>query len=74
VLVIIGADDPIIPPEQRLDFEKEMKAAGIDWRLQLYGGAATVSPTGGRLRGEGLLLPRDDHRSWNAMIELFNER
>ena len=39
VLVCIGADDPIIPPEQRADFEKEMKAAGVDWRLQLYGGA-----------------------------------
>ena len=30
---------PIIPPEQRAAFESEMKAAGIDWRLQLYGGA-----------------------------------
>ena len=39
VLVCIGADDPIIPPEQRAAFETEMKAAGIDWRLQLYGGA-----------------------------------
>ena len=35
VLVCIGAEDPIIPPEQRLGFENEMKAAGIDWRLQL---------------------------------------
>lgn len=39
MLVFIGADDPILPPEQRADFEKEMKAAGVDWRLQLYGDA-----------------------------------
>src|SRR4051812_48545206 len=39
VLVCIGAEDPIIPPEQRTAFENEMKAAGLDWRLQLYGGA-----------------------------------
>jgi len=29
VLVCIGAEDPIIPPEQRAAFENEMKAAGI---------------------------------------------
>ena len=39
VLVCIGAEDPIIPPEQRAAFETEMKTGGCDWRLQLYGGA-----------------------------------
>ncbi len=39
VLVNIGAEDPIIPPEQRAAFESEMRAAGLDWRLLLYGGA-----------------------------------
>ena len=76
VLVNIGADDPIIPPEQRLDFEKEMKAAGIDWRLQLYGGAghSFTNPAADSRGMKGFFYHEAaDRRSWNAMIELFNE-
>lgn len=76
VLVCIGADDPIIPPEQRMDFEKEMKAAGIDWRLQLYGGAghSFTNPAADSRGMKGFFYHEaTDRRSWNAMIELFNE-
>lgn len=38
VLVCIGADDPVIPPEQRIEFEKEMRNGGVDWQMNLYGG------------------------------------
>jgi len=73
VLACIGADDPIIPPEQRAAFEQEMRAAGVDWRLQLYGGAAH-SFTNDSFHREGFFYHADtDRRSWNAMIELFNE-
>ena len=60
VLVCIGADDPIIPPEQRAAFENEMKAAGIDWRLQLYGGAghSFTNPAADSRGMQGLLLSR----------------
>jgi dienelactone hydrolase len=76
VLVCIGADDPIIPLEQRADFEKEMKAGGIDWRLQLYGGAghSFTNPAADSRGMTGFYYhERTDRRSWNAMIELFNE-
>jgi dienelactone hydrolase len=76
VLVCIGADDPIIPPEQRADFEKEMKAAGVDWRLQLYGGAghSFTNPAADSRGMTGFFYHEaTDRRSWNAMIELFNE-
>ena len=76
VLVCIGADDPIIPPEQRAGFEKEMQAAGIDWRLQLYGGAghSFTNPTADSRGMKGFFYHEaTDRRSWNAMIELFNE-
>jgi dienelactone hydrolase len=76
VLVCIGAEDPIIPPEQRADFEREMQAAGIDWRLQLYGGAghSFTNPAADSLGREGFYYHKaTDRRSWNAMIELFNE-
>ena len=38
VLMFVGADDPIIPPEHRLEFEQEMRDGGVDWQLVLYGG------------------------------------
>ena len=39
VLMCIGADDPIIPIDDRVTFENEMRAAGVDWQIHLYGGA-----------------------------------
>jgi dienelactone hydrolase len=76
VLVCIGAADPIIPAEQRADFEKEMTAAGIDWRLQLYGGVghSFTNPAIDARNLKGFRYHEaTDRRSWNAMIELFNE-
>ncbi len=76
VLVCIGADDPIIPPAQRAAFENEMMAAGIDWRLQLYGGAghSFTNPAADSRGMKGFFFHEaTDRRSWNAMIELFDE-
>lgn len=76
VLVAIGAEDPIIPPEQRLAFEKEMTAAGVDWRMTLYGGAghSFTNPAVGALKRPGFdYHAASDHRSWRAMIDLFDE-
>lgn len=76
VLVCIGADDPIIPPDQRLGFENEMKAAGIDWRLHLYGGAghSFTNPAADSRGMKGFAYHEaTDRRSWNAMMELFEE-
>lgn len=38
VLCLHGHDDPMVPPEQVLDFETEMNEAGVDWQLHVYGG------------------------------------
>ena len=76
VLVCIGADDPIIPPVQRTDFEAEMKAAGVDWRLQLYGGVghSFTNPAVDARGMKGFFFHEaTNRRAWNAMIELFNE-
>jgi dienelactone hydrolase len=75
VLVCIGADDPIIPPEQRLAFEEEMRAAGVDWQLHLYGGAVH-SFTNPLADGSNPALRYDaiaDERSWHSMLALFGE-
>lgn len=76
VLVQIGADDPIIPPEQRLAFEKEMTEAKVDWRLLLYGGAghSFTNPDVGALGRAGFAYDKSaDERSWRAMLDLFDE-
>ncbi len=75
VLVNIGADDPIIPPEQRLAFEEEMRAAGVDWRLNLYGGAvhSFTNPAADGANPATKYDERADQRSWRAMLDLFAE-
>jgi dienelactone hydrolase len=75
VLVCIGADDPFIPADQRLAFEEEMRGAGADWRLNLYGGAVH-SFTNPEADGSNPALKYDrraDERSWRAMLDLFSE-
>ena len=37
VLCLHGHDDPMVPPEQVLAFEKEMTDAGVDWQIHVYG-------------------------------------
>lgn len=76
VLVNIGAEDPIIPPEQRLDFEKEMRAGGVDWRMILYGGAghSFTNPAADARNMPGFKYHEPtDRRSWRAMLDLFDE-
>ena len=74
VLMLVGADDPIIPSEHRLAFEQEMRAGGVDWRLVLYGGVqhSFTHPLASRAGLPGI---RFDERaaadSWRQMCELL---
>ncbi|WP_239033132.1 dienelactone hydrolase family protein [Leptothermofonsia sichuanensis] len=43
VLVLHGAIDPYVPPEQVAAFEKEMNAAKVDWQLISYGGGVVIA-------------------------------
>jgi dienelactone hydrolase len=76
VLTCIGYHDPIIPADQRLAFEKEMTEGGVDWRMNVYGGAghSFTNPGVGALGRPGFEYHADtDRRSWAAMIDLFDE-
>ncbi|MFF9163700.1 dienelactone hydrolase family protein [Streptomyces longwoodensis] len=72
----VGSEDPIMPPAQRGAFTAEMQAAGVDWRLVVYGGAqhafhhpqADESP----LLGVGH-HPRHAHRAWRDVMNLLAE-
>ncbi len=76
VLVCMGTADPIITAEQRLAFEKEMDAGGVDWRMELYGGVGhsftnryvdAFSIQGFRYDA------RADARSWRSMRAFLDE-
>jgi len=76
ILVCIGADDPLIPPPQRLAFEDEMRAAKVDWRLHLHGNAVHgfANPHAGALGISAVQYHElTDKRSWRAMRDLFDE-
>jgi len=76
VLVCIGTEDPLIPPAQRQAFEEEMRAGGVDWRMNLYGGAVH-SFTNPAADGSNPAIKYEanaDARSWRAMLDLFNEK
>jgi dienelactone hydrolase len=76
VLVCIGAEDPLVPPEQRLAFEREMRAGKVDWRLYLFGNAVHgfSNPGADRHGHPALAYHRPtDERSFRAMRDLFDE-
>ena len=78
ILVCVGSEDPFIPVEQRLAFEAEMRAAGADWRMNLYGGAEhTFTRPGANPALTGLpgikYHQPSAERSWRAMLDLFDE-
>ncbi len=76
ILVCIGSEDPLIPATQRSDFEAEMRDAGVDWRMNLYG-RAVHSFTNPQASDAGLAFiaydKSTDQRSWRAMLDFFTE-
>ena len=76
VLVCIGSEDPLVPPEQRAAFEEEMRAGGVDWRMILYGGQvhSFTNPAVDAMGNEALRYDATTAaRSWRAMLDLFTE-
>jgi dienelactone hydrolase len=77
VLVCIGADDPVIPLEQRIDFEKEMRNGGVDWQMHLYGGVVHSFTNPDADKAGRMEVSRYDAKaaahSWAAMLEFFKE-
>jgi dienelactone hydrolase len=77
ILVCIGGDDPFIPPAQRADFEAEMRGAGVDWQMHLYGDTvhSFTNPT-----SKNAHMPQavrfnalSADRAWLSMQQHFNE-
>lgn len=76
VLMCVGADDPLVPLEQRAGFEQEMREHGVDWQMNVYSGAKHrfTDPNAGAAGVPGLEYnERAAQRSWRAMLDLFTE-
>ena len=75
VLACIGADDPFISGDERAGFEAEMRAAGADWEMQVYGGTVhsfTSHDAARRNMPDTIRYsPEAAARSWMAMEQLF---
>jgi dienelactone hydrolase len=76
VLMIIGDDDPVVPAEDRADFVQEMKDAGADWQLHVFGGVghSYTNRVIDALGYPGFAYNEQaDRRAWNLMLALFDE-
>ena len=76
VLVLHGADDPAVPPDQVIAFQDELRKAGVDWQMVSYGGAvhSFTNPEAGNDPSRGAAYnEKADNRSWEAMKTFFGE-
>lgn len=76
VLVLHGADDPLVPTDQVLAFQEEMRKANVDWQMVYYGGAVhafTMPEVGTDYSKPAAYHEKADRRSWEAMKSFFRE-
>ena len=75
-MICTGGDDAFVPPEQVAAFEEEMRQAGVDWQVIVYGGAhhAFTNPDADKFGIPNIKYqPEADRRSWAAMRAFFEE-
>ncbi len=79
LLVLCGADDPMVPAEKLTALQQELTRAGADWQTHTYGHAmhAFTNPAANDPGFGTVYQAEADRRSWVAMKsflrELFNE-
>lgn len=77
VLACVGADDPFITATDRTGFESEMRAAGAEWQLNVYGNTvhSFTNQDAERLRKPDAIRysASADTQAWRAMLSLFGQ-
>ena len=74
VLVLLGADDPIITADDRAAWIREMDEAGVEWQMHVYSGTGHSFTNRAAHRGGYRFHERSDRRSWEAMCDYFAEQ
>ncbi|MBX3039382.1 MAG: dienelactone hydrolase family protein [Bdellovibrionaceae bacterium] len=84
LLLCTGSEDPICTPDQVLKFGRALQDSGIDWRVNIYGGAkhafwarqatddGDVAHAIATVPGVGY-HPKHAARAWQAVLDLFGE-
>lgn len=76
VLVLHGGDDTFISDKQVAAFQDEMRKAGVDWQMNIYGNAvhSFTNPEADKLNMKGIQYnEKADKRSWEALKVFFRE-
>lgn len=74
VLVLNGADDPMVSAEAQAALKKEMDHVEADWALVNYGGAVhSFTDPGANMPGRSMYSPKVARRAFAAMDDLFEE-
>ena len=75
VLALHGHDDPMVPTDRVLEFEKEMTDAKVDWQFHVFGGAmhAFTNPKANDFKIGTVYNPQAEKRSWLEAIQFFRE-
>lgn len=74
VLVLHGASDPYVKPEEIEAFQQGMKAAGTDWQMVIFGGAqhGFSNPEADRHGMEGVAYDaKSAERAWQAIADFL---
>ena len=76
VLIAHGAADTFVPPERIEAFKKALSDAGVDWEMDIYGGArhSFTNPYADGYGIDGLAYAEQaDRRSWLRMLAFFDD-
>ena len=74
VLVLNGADDPMVSDESLVAFKKEMDAVNADWQLTHFGGAVhSFTAPNADMPGRAMYDAKVARRAFAAMDDLFDE-
>jgi dienelactone hydrolase len=80
-LILHGADDPLVKPEEIAAFQQALRQAGADWQMILFGGAvhSFTNPRAGNDKSKGVAYdPKAEARSWKYLQmflkEIFSEK
>jgi dienelactone hydrolase len=88
LLLCTGSEDPLCTPQQLLTFGRTLEEAGLDWRVNIYGGAKHAfwarprNPDGSPAAGPSHTMAtvpgvgyhaKHATRAWRAVLDLFSE-
>lgn len=79
-LLCTGSEDPLCTPDQLLTFGRQLQSAGLDWRVNIYGGAKhafwarskDLIPSVATVPGVGP-HPTQAARAWQAVLNHFED-